>query len=89
MFCRTMRVPGGIAVLCGARPRRARCSVCGVLGAELLCDGPGGKPGATCDAKICRGCARAGVSGLDYCPTCFDFAERAAADVVNDWKGSP
>jgi hypothetical protein len=89
MICRTTSVPEGVGILCGPRPRRARCTVCHCLGAELLCDGPGRAPGGTCDAKLCRGCARSIGADVDYCPTCFDVAARTAADVLNDWKGAP
>lgn len=67
---------GGYMIVChsGADPRK-KCVVCGVKGADRLCDWPMGD-GKTCDRVLCRRCAQrpAPVFGkpdmgeVDYCP---------------------
>jgi hypothetical protein len=68
MQCRTVKLPGGVAILCGRFPRRRPCSVCKVHVADKLCDGRVGTVGVsysggratkakTCDAPLCACCA--------------------------------
>jgi hypothetical protein len=55
MACRSIPVPGGIAILCGPKQRVKPCSVpaCGRPGA-FLCDHPvTGRKTGTCDAALC------------------------------------
>lgn len=54
--------------VCGAGRPPKPCVGCGRRG-EVLCDGPapGGK---TCDAWICRSCAKRPKANVDYCPRC-------------------
>ena len=67
---------GGYMILCHSGPDpRAKCVVCGVKGADRLCDWPVGN-GKTCDRPLCRRCARHPVpefgkeesADTDYCP---------------------
>lgn len=62
-----VKVPQGTAIVCIRRPRPARCSVCARRWHTKLCDGPGKKPGKTCDAKLCDACAQH-VGAEDFCP---------------------
>lgn len=55
MTCRIVKVGESVAIVCGPRPRRQKCSSCGA-GAGLLCDWKLGG-GKTCDKPICRACA--------------------------------
>lgn len=71
MACERLELPGGgVAIVCTRGKRTRSCSVCGRRGAELLCDGrsPGRK--RTCDAPLCRRCARSAGAGVDHCPAC-------------------
>lgn len=68
MVCRSVSTPGGVAIVCGPRPRRAKCRCCG-RPADLLCDWkvPGRKSG-TCDAPICDRCTTSPAPDKDLCP---------------------
>jgi hypothetical protein len=72
MHCRFIRTPdGNMAVFCGPRGPRPRCSVpgCG-RPVERECDFPvqrRGKPG-TCDAKLCATHAKPAGPDRDLCP---------------------
>jgi len=72
MPCTPFPLPDGhVALVCGPRARRRRCSVCGALPAHVvLCDGPGVRPGKRCDAPLCRQCAvhPDPEQDKDYCP---------------------
>jgi hypothetical protein len=64
----------GNAIVCRRGPEVVRkCSVCHDRRATRLCDGKvptitnGYQAWATCDAALCRTCARQ-VGDLDYCP---------------------
>jgi hypothetical protein len=73
MQCRTVKLPGGVAILCGRFPRQKACSVCRRHVGDKLCDGaPGTRE--TCDAPLCACCAvtrpdpRKKNDTLDFCP---------------------
>ena len=69
MTCRTIITgPGSFAIVCTRGERKKRCA-CGNV-ATLLCDFPltGEKTGKTCDAPICRRCAKSVGPNRDYCP---------------------
>lgn len=75
MVCRTIALPGGgIAIVCGPRPRRRaplRCCVCNVsepLATMKLCDGPAIRGPGTCDAPVCVEHACHVEPDSDYCP---------------------
>lgn len=63
-------VPGGF--VCGPRPRRPVCSACGKAPGVLLCDGPApaSSKRKTCDARLCRGCAKEVGPNRHLCPPC-------------------
>ena len=77
MPCRTVHVPGhGVAIVCGRGSTRRRvprrCVVCHVpetMASIRRCDGPGLRPGTTCDAPVCVDCAYHIDPDEDYCPT--------------------
>ena len=56
MQCRAIRLPGGVAILCGRFPRHKACSVCRRHVGDKLCDGMRGTR-ETCDAPLCACCA--------------------------------
>ena len=62
-------VTGMFICIRGPKRRTAKCEVCGGPNGSKLCDGPGDRPGKTCDVAICARCATH-VRGkdLDYCP---------------------
>lgn len=64
MHCTLVNVDGVVARVCGPR-RIPICAFCHAP-AGLECDYPKGKK--TCDKKLCRGCAIAGGTNLDFCP---------------------
>lgn len=71
MRCSRLDLGGGeVAIICGPRPRRSRCSACGQLSETLLCDWKlhGVKAGKTCDAKVCRSCGREVGPDKHLCP---------------------
>jgi hypothetical protein len=61
----------GYGIVTSSAPRRRRCWACGILGAQLQCDGPAppGRRGKskTCDRWLCRGCAQHVGEDTDYC----------------------
>jgi len=64
---------GRHAIVCGPPARARKCIVCGVSTKEpKLCDFPVGK-GKTCDAPMCRACARHTDPDTDFCPRHDDF----------------
>jgi hypothetical protein len=75
MPCYDFEVPGGRGIACvrGASPRRRRCTGCGQLGADRLCDVPiggqarGRKRRATCSAPVCADCS-VRIGDDDVCP---------------------
>ena len=75
MPCRTVHVPGhSWAISCSrGTPRRRpprRCVMCNVpehLASLRLCDGPGRRPGTTCDAVVCVDCVHHIEPDTDYC----------------------
>lgn len=75
MQCRVIRLPGGVAILCGRFPQQKPCAFCKVHVGDKLCDGKpiGGRSG-TCDAPICGCCAvtrpdpKKKNDTLDFCP---------------------
>ncbi len=68
----THLAPAGfeVALVCIKRPRPARCSVCKARPHTRLCDGPGKRPGKTCNAKLCDRCAKHVGPDRDLCPAC-------------------
>lgn len=72
MPCDITRGPDGIvSVICRRRSPRP-CEFCGVklYTVGVLCDEPGVRPGATCNAFMCRKCATRITAGRDLCPRC-------------------
>lgn len=70
MSCHHYRSPDGTvnAIVC-TKSRSRCCSVCGKR-AGILCDFPdAARRSLTCDKPLCRGCARLGPRGQDYCPS--------------------
>ena len=70
MACRSIPVPGGIAILCGPRAKAKPCSVpeCRRPGA-FLCDHPvTGRKTGTCDAPLCVQHATRTAYEKDLCP---------------------
>jgi hypothetical protein len=72
MPCEPIKLPGGsVGTICFRGPRR-RCSTCGKLGADRLCDvwtgayDRQGKP-KTCNRPVCSNCAVAIDSETDVC----------------------
>jgi hypothetical protein len=57
MQCRTVKLPGGVAILCGRFPRLKACSGCRVHVGDKLCDGRRQGKRGTCDAPLCACCA--------------------------------
>jgi len=85
MPCRTVHLPGGMAITC-SRERTKPCHHCG-RGATALCDFPlsGEKEGKTCDRPMCaRHAHRQGVhtsgphkgDSIDYCLTHHELAKK-------------
>ena len=74
MACRTIHYDGRRAIACGPRIRRPpprRCVVCGVpesMASIKLCDGPGLRPGKTCDRVMCVEHSVHIEPDTDYCP---------------------
>jgi hypothetical protein len=67
MPCSHIAIPGGgHAIICGPRHTK-RCRVCGGISTKL-CDYEV-RPGKTCDAPLCSGCAVHTEPNLDYCPS--------------------
>ena len=85
MPCRPIHLPGhGVAMACtrGFARRRppVRCGVCHVpdtLATLKLCDGPGRRPGTTCDAPVCVEHAVHVEPDTDYCPVHAGMAPAA------------
>lgn len=79
MPCDKWRLQDGTtAIACSRGSARRRCKVCGAK-ATLLCDGPppAGVKRKTCDAPICKACAKRVGPDRDLCPGCV---EKAGAD---------
>lgn len=74
MTCETVKVPGGVAIVCGTR-QRCKCG----RKATLLCDWkvPTRKSG-TCDAPTCARCATSPAPDKDLC--------RKHAEAFAAWK---
>jgi hypothetical protein len=66
-----------MVVVCGPRPRRKRCGVCG-RPADKLCDWPM-PAGGTCDLPICDRCAVPIGKDKDLCPGHDFVREREVA----------
>lgn len=79
--CRYFPVPGGVAIVCGPRPRRHACADCGKP-ASLQCDYPlrGTKAGKTCSRHVCSTCAVHVGDETDFCQV-HARAERPAQQV--------
>lgn len=70
--CTPVELPGGGRGIICTSTRTRRCRWCGA-GATLLCDGPGplGEYDArTCDAPVCKACAKHVGPDEDLCPRC-------------------
>ena len=70
MPCDVDWIGGSWVFLCGPTSRRIGVCVGCDARASLLCDGPGRNGRTTCDAPICRACAKAMGRNLDLCPGC-------------------
>jgi hypothetical protein len=69
---------GGWAMICGPQRVPGKCAGCDAP-STLLCDGPGRNGRRTCDAPICRACAKAIGKNRDLCPGCADPVEALVA----------
>lgn len=82
MPCERFRAPDGTLVIAcsrGVKKRRApMCSVCRSIPSTKLCDGPGTRPGKTCDKPLCHNCAKHVHPDTDYCP---EHARQLALDL--------
>ena len=82
MPCRTVPIPGGgLALVCGPRPRLRRCVVCHVpepLATIRLCDAPQANGRGTCDAVVCVEHAVHVEPDTDYCPVHGRLAQEHA-----------
>lgn len=70
MVCERITIDGVTALVCGRSRRNAKCKCGSGKPADLLCDWKV-KPteSGTCDAKICRACAKSPAPEKDLCPT--------------------
>ena len=68
MESKVFRTAEGSIVIACSRTKRKDCSVCTQRRGDLLCDfvKPNGK---TCDAPLCRDCAKRVGPNKDFCPT--------------------
>lgn len=74
MPCEWIKLPdGSTALVKFGNRRKPRCSVCKQPGAPFLCDGPppAGSTRKTCDAPLCRACAKRTGRDRDVCPNCW------------------
>lgn len=84
MTCHIIQPRHGAAFIACERGKRGRkCSGCGARGAEFLCDGvldriryPRVGGSKTCDAPMCRSCAREVDHDRHLCKRCFFVADR-------------
>jgi hypothetical protein len=78
MPCEWIKLPDGTTAHVRTSGSRARCSACKTALGTLLCDGPA-KPGSrskTCDAPLCRRCAKHVGPDRDLCPACVEGGAR-------------
>lgn len=85
MTCRTLEVPGGIAIVCSRGQSRGRdCAFCGTFSKSyVLCDFPlrGKKAGATCSKPACEKCATSVGENRDFCPPHARYHREHGLDV--------
>lgn len=83
VMCEHVKVPGGLAIICGGRRgRRPPCLHCGDP-AEFECDGPPpeGSRRKTCDRPLCRRCRIHVPPDRDYCKAHREQAKLAGAQL--------
>ena len=77
----------------GPDPRQ-RCAICGVKGADRLCDWEMGN-GKTCDRPLCRRCAshpiptfgKPETAEIDYCPEHYAIYKVQMREIKSDVPG--
>lgn len=82
MPCQPFKLPGGgSGFICTERRRRVPCSASGCTRERVaLCDGPGKRPGRTCNARVCELHRLSIGENVDLCPDCGErFAISGAA----------
>jgi hypothetical protein len=90
MECRKVKLPGGIAILCGRFPRRKPCSACREHVGDKLCDGKVPGKRGTCDAPICGCCAttrrnpKKPSDTLDFCKAHADQAPCSCSNAEDE-----
>lgn len=91
MQCLAIKLPGGVAILCGRFPRRKACSVCHKHVGDKLCDGERAMGrGRTCDAPLCACCAvtrpdpKHPGDTLDFCPRHASQAPCSCSNVEDE-----
>jgi hypothetical protein len=80
MPCERFTLPNGVSGIMCSQTRRRRCSGCGALGVQLLCDWKvKGRRSGTCDRPICARCSHSPAPGKDLCPEhAAEWARRGA-----------
>lgn len=91
MTCERVPFEGGVMYVCsrGSRRRAVKCSSCGRMTAEKLCDAlvPGTR--RRCSAPLCRGCAVHEEPDTDHCPGCHERLVREAAEAAERAARAP
>ena len=69
MVCERITIDGVTAIVCGRFRRAPKCKCGSRLPATLLCDWKvKARKSGTCDAKICKACAKSPAPEKDLCP---------------------